>query len=148
LFLYLSWKNNLLMRDMIVHLYIAGWLQVALALIHFIFPRYFKWREQLTGLTLINRQLMYVHTFFIALVVLLMGSLCIAAPVDIIMTRLGKYLSLGLFVFWATRLFFQIFVYKSGLWKGKRFETVVHVLFTLVWIYLSVVFFLLYNLPR
>jgi hypothetical protein len=133
---------------MITHLCIAGSLQVALALIHFIFPRYFKWREQLTGLTLINRQLMYVHTFFIALVVLLMGVLCLAAPADIITTRLGKYLSLGLFVFWATRLFFQLFVYSSGLWKGKRFETLVHIVFTIIWIYLSVVFLLLYNLPR
>jgi hypothetical protein len=148
LFLYSSWKNNLLNCDMTIHVYIAGWLQVALALIHFIFPRYFKWKDQLSGLALINRQLMYVHTFFIALVVLLMGSLCIAAPGDIITTRLGKVLSLGLFVFWATRLFFQLFVYKSGLWKGKRFETAVHILFTLIWIYLSMVFFLLYYLPR
>jgi hypothetical protein len=131
-----------------IHLYIAGWLQVALAFIHFIFPRYFKWKEQLATLTLINRQLMYVHTFFIALVVLLMGGLCLAAPLDIIDTRLGKYLSLGLFLFWATRLFFQFFVYRPALWKGKRFETTIHLLFSLVWVYLSVIFLVLYNLPR
>jgi hypothetical protein len=148
LFLYLSCKNNLLMRDMLIHVYIAGWLQVGLALIHFIFPRYFKWKEELTVLSLINRQLMYVHTFFIALVVLLMGILCISAPGDIITTRLGKFLSLGLFVFWTTRLFFQFFVYKPGLWRGKRFETTIHILFTIIWIYLASVFFILYSLPR
>jgi hypothetical protein len=133
---------------MMIHLLIAGWLQVLLALIHFIFPRYFKWKEDLTGLTLINRQLMYVHTFFIALVVLLMGSLCLVAPADMISSRLGKYLSLGLFVFWATRLVFQFFVYKTSLWKGKKFETIIHVLFSATWIYLSVVFLILYNLSR
>jgi hypothetical protein len=133
---------------MMIHLLIAGWLQVLLALIHFDFPRYFKWKEELTGLTLINRQLMYVHTFFIALVVLLMGSLCLVAPADMISSRLGKYLSLGLFVFWATRLVFQFFVYKTSLWRGKKFETIIHVLFSATWIYLSVVFLILYNLSR
>lgn len=133
---------------MIIYVYIAGGLQVALALVHFIFPRYFKWKEQLAGLTLINRQLMYVHTFFIALVVLLMGGLCLVAPADIIQTGLGKYLSLGLFLFWGTRLFFQFFVYRWALWKGKPFETAIHFLFSLIWIYLSAVFLVLYNLPR
>lgn len=45
-----------------------------------------------------------------------------------------------LHLFWAIRLFIQLFVYASKLWKGKTFETAMHVLFTLLWIYLVVVF--------
>jgi hypothetical protein len=133
---------------MLILLKIAGVIQVMLALVHFVFPRYFKWKEDLGAITLVNKQLMYVHTFFIALVVLLMGVVCLAAPQDILSTRLGKFLSLGLFVFWGTRLYFQFFVYSSILWKGKTFETMIHVMFSIIWVYLSSVFLVIYNLPR
>jgi hypothetical protein len=34
----------------------------------------------------------------------------------------------------------QLFGYSATLWKGKLFETVMHVLFTLLWAYVSVIF--------
>ena len=115
---------------------------ILLALIHLIFPRYFKWRDDLSGITLINRQLMYVHTFFIGMVVFLMGMLCVYAASEMLQTKLGRILSFGLFLFWLTRLYFQFFVYSPELWKGKRFETIVHVLFSCLWIYFTAVFLL------
>ncbi|MDB5208525.1 MAG: hypothetical protein JWR72_3600 [Flavisolibacter sp.] len=116
---------------------------IILAFIHFIFPRHFKWKDELVSLSLINKQLMYVHTFFIALNVLLMGVFCIYATNDILHTRLGQQLSFGLFIFWATRLIFQFFVYSSKLWSGKRFETIIHILFSILWIYFSAVFLMI-----
>ena len=113
---------------------------VALAAIHIIFPRYFQWNKELGSLSLINKQLMYVHTFFIGLVVLLMGLFCLLNAEDIIHTPIGRQFALGLFVFWMTRLLFQFFVYSSTLWRGKKFETTIHVLFSLLWIYFSGVF--------
>ena len=113
---------------------------VVLALVHVIFPRYFDWKIQLGGLSLINRQMMYVHTFFIALVVLLMGLLCISAADELVNTSLGQKVATGLFVFWFARLIIQFFGYSSELWKGKSFETSVHVVFTILWLYLSGVF--------
>ena len=59
-----------------LQLKIIGVLLIALALLHAFFPRYFQWKKELSGLKLINRQMMYVHTFFIALAVFLMG-LCV-----------------------------------------------------------------------
>lgn len=88
---------------------------------------------------------MYVHTFFIALMVLLMGIGCIYAAEDILYTRLGHLLSLGLFIFWICRLFFQFFVYSPSLWKGKRFETTMHIIFSCLWSYFSVVFFMIFK---
>jgi hypothetical protein len=38
------------------------------------------------------------------------------------------------------RLGFQIFVYDAALWRGKKFETCMHWLFTALWLYLVVVF--------
>ena len=82
------------------HLKTIGYLLVLLALLHAFFPKYFNWRKEFAPLTLLSRQIMYVHTFFIALMVLLMGIGCIYAAEDILYTRLGHLLSLGLFIFW------------------------------------------------
>jgi hypothetical protein len=128
-----------------LHLKIIGWILIILALVHGIFPRYFKWKNEFKNVSLINREMMYVHTFFIALMVLLMGVLCITSATDILETKLGKTVSLGLSIFWTTRLIIQFFGYSSALWKGKIFETIVHVLFTFFWAYLSIVFFMVWR---
>ncbi len=127
-----------------IHLKIIGILLIILALIHVIFPKYFNWKDDLKPLTLINRQMMHVHTFFIALTVLLMGILCFTSSEDLVTTHLGKRISLGLGIFWFIRLLFQFFVYSSIHWKGKKFETVVHIVFSLLWMYLSIIFLMVY----
>lgn len=124
-----------------IHLKIIGITLIALGLVHVIFPRYFKWKVELKPLSLINVQMMYVHTFFLALTVLLMGVLCFTFYDDIINTRLGHAIALGLSIFWGFRLVFQFFVYSPSLWRGKTFETVVHIVFALFWTYMTVVFF-------
>jgi hypothetical protein len=127
---------------MIICLEIAGGLLVLLALLHIGFPRYFRWGEELASVSLINREMMYIHTFFLALVVLLLGILCLLAADDLIHTPLGHKIDLGLALFWMIRLLAQFFGYSSVHWRGKRFETLVHVLFSLLWIYLTVIFLL------
>ena len=127
-----------------LHLKIIGILLIALALIHVIFPKYFNWKQELSLLSHINRQMMQVHTFFIALIVFLMGLLCLTSANELISTTLGRRVSLGLGIFWAVRLFIQLFGYSAKHWKGKTFETVVHILFVILWIYLSAVFILIY----
>ncbi len=126
------------------HLKIIGLLLITLALVHAVFPKYFNWEKELKSMSLINRQMMTVHTFFIALTLFLMGLLCITATNELIETYLGKIICLGFGIFWAVRLVIQFFGYSPSLWKGKTFETIVHVLFTLLWLYLSVVFFKLH----
>lgn len=123
-----------------VHLKVIGTLLMVLAIFHIFFPKYFNWKEELKSLSLINRQMMKVHTFFIALVVFLIGLLCVTSAAELVETKLGNTVSLGLGVFWIIRLFFQLFVYSSNLWKGKKFETAIHIMFTIFWIYLSGVF--------
>ncbi|HWK99289.1 MAG TPA: hypothetical protein VNQ55_05060 [Parapedobacter sp.] len=127
---------------MAVHLKITGVLLMALAFIHLFFPRYFNWRESLKHLSLINKQMMLVHVFFIALTVFMMGLLCVVHTEDLIATNMGKAISLGLGVFWVIRLLIQFFGYASELWRGKVFETTVHVVFSLLWVYVSIVFIL------
>lgn len=123
-----------------IHFKLIGIFLIVLAFVHVIFPKYFNWKEELKGLSLINKQMMTIHTFFIALVVCLMGLLCLTSSTDLIYTALGKRICLGLAIFWGTRLFIQFYGYSSTLWKGKKFETIVHVFFSSFWAYLTTIF--------
>lgn len=125
---------------MILHLHVVGYLLMALALIHSVFPTYFNWKNDLQPLSLINRQMMYVHTLFIAFVVFLMGVLCVTSARDLLETTLGHRVAFGLFIFWLIRLVVQFVGYSSRLWRGKRFETGVHVAFVVLWVYICWVF--------
>jgi len=57
-----------------LHLKIIGSLLMVLSAAHAYFPRYFDWKSNLAPLSLINRQMMQVHTFFIALVVFMIDG--------------------------------------------------------------------------
>jgi len=127
-----------------LQLKIAGILLMALAFMHNFLPKHFEWKKELLPLGLMNKQMMYVHTFFVGLTVFLMGLLCFFCAADLVNTRLGKQLSLGLFIFWGFRLVFQFFVFSPKLWKGKKFETTMHILFSIIWIYLTTIFLLVY----
>lgn len=123
-----------------IHLKIIGFLLIFLGIVHIGFAKYFKWKLELSNLSLINRQMMKTHTFFIALTVFLMGIMCLFCGEDLIQTDFGKKISFGLAVFWTCRLFFQFFVYSPKLWRNKRLETFVHILFSIFWIYFSSIF--------
>ena len=69
-----------------------------------------------------------------------MGLLCLLSANDLVNTTLGKRVSLGLAIFWGIRLFIQFFGYSSELWRGKVFETTMHILFSILWVYISVIF--------
>jgi hypothetical protein len=127
-----------------VHLKIVGSLLITLSLMHIIIPKYFKWEQDLTSLSLITKQILYVHTFFIAFVVLLIGLLCLSYSHELVYDPFGRVISLGLFGFWLTRLIFQFFVYSPKVWRGKRFETVMHVVFSITWVYFTSVFLFAY----
>ena len=60
--------------------------------------------------------------------------------VELTNTPLGRRVSLGLGIFWGARFVVQLFGYSAELWRGKRFETVVHILFLITWSYFTTVF--------
>jgi len=69
-----------------------------------------------------------------------MGLLCLTSANELLNTGLGKRILLGLAIFWVVRLIVQFFGYSSKLWKGKSFETTIHIVFSIFWIYLAIVF--------
>jgi hypothetical protein len=119
-----------------LQLQIVGGLQVLLALAHLAFPRRFGWREELVRLSPLNRQIFYVHAFFICLVLVLFGLLDLIYTDELLEPgSLARGVLAGITVFWTTRLFCQWFVYDSKLWLGHRFNTAMHVVATFLWSY-------------
>jgi hypothetical protein len=127
-----------------LHIKIIGGLFILLAILHVFFPKYFNWENELSSLSLMNRQMIRVHLFFIGFGLFLVGLLCLTSSDGLLNTSFGRRVSLGLGIFWAVRLYVQFFVYSRNLWKGKTFETVVHILLSLFWTYISLVFILGY----
>ena len=123
------------------HLRFAGIGLFLLAAAHLLFPRQFRWREELGQLSLLNRQIFLVHTFFICLVLVMMGALSAVWTKALLQpTPLARLILGGFALFWSVRLIFQWFVYDSRLWKGDRLHTAMHLLFTGVWAYLTAVY--------
>lgn len=128
-----------------LHLKIIGSCLILLGLVHAIFPRKFNWKQELSSLSIVNKEMMYVHTFFIAFTLFLVGLLCLTSGTDLISTTFGKRVSLGLGIFFLLRLLVQFFGYSSKSWKGKKFETTIHVLFSIFWTYVTVIFIFAYS---
>ncbi|AFM05036.1 hypothetical protein Fleli_2679 [Bernardetia litoralis DSM 6794] len=123
-----------------LHLKIIGYILIGLALLHGVFPSYFNWKKEFKSISLLSRQIMYIHTFFIALVIFLIGILCLTSSQELIETPLGNKICLGLGFFWFARLYVQFFGYSSKLWRKKHFETIIHIIFVCLWAYISTVF--------
>ncbi len=123
------------------HLQLVGALQIALALAHTTFARRFNWKEEATRLSLLNRQIFYVHAVFICVVLILFGLLSLFCVDDLLArSRLATFVLAGITFFWTLRLLFQFFVYDSRLWKGNRFNTNVHLIFSAMWTYFTFVY--------
>lgn len=124
-----------------LHLRIAGTLLILLAAAHAFFPKELGWKEDLAKLTLLNRQIFLVHVGFIVLILLLFGTLTLAFTPDLIApSRLAAAVLGGLALFWGLRLITQQFIYDRSLWLGNRRNTVLHILASLLWLYLTMVF--------
>jgi hypothetical protein len=120
---------------------IAGAMLLLLAAMHGPISRGLKWSEESLLLSPVNAAIFRVHTLFICLILLLMGLPCIADPwVFLQRTRAGSWLAWTFAAFWTARLYVQLFVFPRTLWLGKRFETKVHFIFTVIWIFLAALF--------
>src|SRR5688572_18143760 len=111
-------------------LQIAGVMQLALAFAHFGFARYFSWQQELQRVSLLTRQVFWVHTGFIMLVLFGFGYLSLFYTAELIApSPLARVLLAGLTLFWSLRWLCQFFVYRPELWRGNRLNTLAHILF-------------------
>jgi hypothetical protein len=124
-----------------LHLKLVGAMILSIVLLNFALPRHFGWKEELGRLSLLTRQVFLVHWLFIIFTCTMFGLLALAfTPALLQPTPLGRLVLAGLTGFWTIRLFVQLFVYDTSLWRGNRARTVLHVVFTCTWAYFATVF--------
>jgi hypothetical protein len=130
-----------MIETLTVLLRLAGAGLILLAILHVPISRHLNWRTDTARLTPVNASIFHVHNFFICLILVMMGLPCVFDPMILLeKSRAGAWIAWSSAVFWATRLYFQWFVYDADLWRGKQLETGVHWWFTLVWTSLAALF--------
>ena len=123
---------------LLVHLRVTGVLLALLVIVHAFVPGRLRWREELSRLSLVNQQIFEVHTLFIVLVLALSSALLLTSSDALLVpSRLSRALLFGLTVFWGLRMLMQWCYYSPAVWRGNRFNTVAHCLFSGVWVYLT-----------
>jgi hypothetical protein len=124
-----------------LHLQIVGFLLVLLGLSHAFMNRYFEWGRELVAVSLLTRQIFYVHTFFIALGVILGGALSLAFPNALLTPApFNRAILACMAFFWFCRLLAQFFAYDSAIWRGNTGRTCMHVAFSLLWCYVTAIY--------
>jgi hypothetical protein len=129
------------LSDPALHLRIAGALLLGVAASHLILPRAMGWKVELQGVSLMTRQVSYVHTYFIGLMCALFGLAGLMLPNDLIAgDRLGAPILAGAVAVWASRLAVQLFVFDPVLWRGRALTVAGHVAFVGLWSYQTFAF--------
>ena len=130
------------MRDILpLLLRITGAGLILLSVLHIPIGRKLAWREHAARMSPENEAVFHVHTFFICVVLVLMGLPCLLDPMVFLeKSSVAAWVTWSICAFWLLRLYCQWFVYRSHLWRGKRLETFMHAWFTVVWVFLVFIF--------
>lgn len=132
----------MLTREMLLfHLHAGGVAIAALVVVNLLVPFRFRWQDEMSRLSLLNRQIFQVHAVFLVLTLALFSALLLTCASALLEpSRLSRAVLIGLMIFWALRMGVQWCFYSSALWRGHRFNTLIHYLFSGLWVYLTTVF--------
>jgi hypothetical protein len=120
------------------HLHVVGALLLLLGGSHVFFNRYFGWKQELESVSLLTRRIFFVHTFFIGLGVALAGAGSLFYADDLLRPdALSRAVLAAMTTFWLCRLLAQFLAYDSAIWRGNRFRTSMHVVFAMLWCYVT-----------
>ena len=124
-----------------LHIQIVGALLLSLGIAHSLFGRYFGWEKELVSLSLLTRRIFWVHCFFIALILAMLGVCSIFYTEALLEpTPLSRVLLAGIVAFWLCRLAIQFLVYDSAIWRGRPFYAFMNVVFSLFWFYVVITY--------
>jgi hypothetical protein len=119
-------------------LWIAGALQLLIAISNVVAVKMFRYRESLRTLPAHIAEVFIVQNVFIMFTVVGMAGLCFGFAEELSGgSLLGRSLSGFLSVFWCGRLIFQLFFYDREL---RRQHRAFDILFLLAFVYLAIVF--------
>lgn len=126
---------------LLVHLRVVGVVMASLVIVNLMVPGRFHWREEMSRLSLLNRQIFQAHNVFLILTLALFSALLLTCgPALLEPTRLSRAVLAGLTIFWGLRMLMQWCFYSPLIWRGHRFNTVMHYVFSVTWVYVTTVF--------
>jgi hypothetical protein len=123
---------------LVPYLWLAGGLQLLISSANFFAPRMLRYRENLARLTPTVREIFLVQNVLLTLTVATFGALSLLFADDLAgASRIGRYFSGFLALFWTLRFLAQIFVYNA---EVKRRYPYFNVAFLVADAYLAGVF--------
>ena len=126
------------MRPSIPWLWVAGAIQLVIIAANFALPKKLRCRENLAKVSPMIREVFVVHWLYIVLVLGIFTTLCFwFAPELAGGSRLGRFLSLAMAIFWLLRVPIQLFFYDREIRRQNRLADVA---FLLTFSYLGIVF--------
>jgi hypothetical protein len=109
------------MRVLLQLLWLAGFVQLAIASANFFLPSKLKYRENLSRVSPIIRQIFVVHSVYIVGVVLLFAAVTFSFAGELASGHgLGRFLAASIAVFWLFRAPVQLLYYDAALRRENR----------------------------
>ena len=109
------------MRSLLLLLWLAGFVQVAIASANLFLPAKLRYRENLSRVSPIIRQIFVVHSIYIVGVVLLFAVVTFGFAGELVSGHgLGRFLAAAIAVFWLLRAPVQLLYYDATLRKENR----------------------------
>jgi len=121
------------------HLTLAGVILLGLGATHVMLPRTLQWNRELVGISSLNREVSYVHCYFIGLACILWGLLPLTAgPALLDPNPVTRLVLVGAVAFWGSRLIIQLAVFNRHARDSKPW-LLVSLAGTGLWLYLTAV---------
>jgi hypothetical protein len=122
-----------------LNLTIAGVLLLGLGILHIALPGVLQWNRELAGASQLNREVSYVHCFFIGLACLLWGLLPLTAGRSLLQpSPVARLVLIGAVAFWASRLAIQLLVFNRHARESPPW-CALSIVGTGLWLYLTAV---------
>ncbi len=109
------------MRTLVVALWIASFVQLAIALANVALPKKLNYRQNLARVAPIIRQIFVVHSGYIVGIVLLFAVITFGFGAELASGRgLGRFLAAAMALFWFCRVPLQLLYYDAALRRAHR----------------------------
>lgn len=126
------------MNRLVPYIWLAGAIHFVIVGANFLLPKKLGYRENLSRLPSILRQIFLVHSGYVVFVLTGFGLLCFFFAEELVGgSRLGTYLSGFISLFWLSRVLVHLFYYDASV---KRRYPVHNLAFVLAISFLGIVF--------
>lgn len=120
---------------------LVGAVLILLGLSHAAMPRVLDWPSHFTGLPALTRRILHLHTFFIAVMCVLLGLVPLVLTDELLAPdRLGTAVLVAECAFWGIRWCAQFVAFPAAIWRSSRLYVVGYLGTAGLWTWVVVVF--------